>query len=119
MLYFAAASYSETARRLGKHHLAPSFLLHDNPSFGPAAQRACERATHIRSDADTSQFSTEISQIVAPFNIAGLADPRRHNWYPVDANDLLNSAEKVDSTTEETTQLLEKCGFWKSDHATT
>jgi FADH2 O2-dependent halogenase len=33
LLYFAAASFSETARRLGRPHLASSFLLHDHPAF--------------------------------------------------------------------------------------
>jgi tetracycline 7-halogenase / FADH2 O2-dependent halogenase len=33
LLYFAAASFSETARRLGKPHLAKSFLLCDDPAL--------------------------------------------------------------------------------------
>ena len=36
LLYFAAASYSEAARRLGKPHLASSFLLCEHPVFGMA-----------------------------------------------------------------------------------
>ena len=36
MLYFAAASYSETVRRLNRPQLAGSFLLCDDPVFGPA-----------------------------------------------------------------------------------
>ena len=40
LLYFAAASFSETARRLGRPHLAPGFLLHAHPRFGPEL-RAC------------------------------------------------------------------------------
>ncbi len=35
LLYFAAASYSETARRLDRSQLAPGFLLHAHPQFGP------------------------------------------------------------------------------------
>ena len=46
MLYFAAASFSEAARRLSKPLLAPSFLLNDDPHFGPAMRRCCERATN-------------------------------------------------------------------------
>jgi FADH2 O2-dependent halogenase len=48
LLYFAAASFSETARRLGKPHLAQSFLLHDHPDFGAAFVQLCERARLIR-----------------------------------------------------------------------
>src|SRR6185295_17783314 len=35
LLYFAAASYAESARRLGRPDLAPGFLLHAHPRFGP------------------------------------------------------------------------------------
>ena len=34
LLYFAAASYSETVRRLARPHLAPGFLLNEHPQFG-------------------------------------------------------------------------------------
>ena len=44
LLYFAAASFSEAARRLGKPHLARSFLLGDNQHFHAAAQRCFEHA---------------------------------------------------------------------------
>ena len=44
-LYFAAASYSEAARRLNKPHLAPGFLLHAHPTFGPELQ-ACVGGRH-------------------------------------------------------------------------
>jgi hypothetical protein len=35
LLYFAAASYSETLRRLGRGTRAPDFLLCPDPVFGP------------------------------------------------------------------------------------
>ena len=35
LLYFAAASFSEAARRLGRPELAPGFLLCAHPAFGP------------------------------------------------------------------------------------
>ena len=43
LLYFAVASYSEAARRLGRPGLAPGFLLHAHPTFGPELQ-ACAAA---------------------------------------------------------------------------
>ena len=114
MLYFAAASFSESARRLGKAHLAPSFLLHDDPHFGPAMRRCCQRANERRArNLEIDELANEISQAIEPINIAGLSNPHRRNWYPVDANDLLNSAAKLKSTKHEISQLLDKCGFWK------
>ena len=44
LLYFAAVSFAETAHRLGKPELAPGFLLHRHPEFGPASRLLLERA---------------------------------------------------------------------------
>jgi tetracycline 7-halogenase / FADH2 O2-dependent halogenase len=38
----------------------------------------------------------------------------RRNWYPVDAEDLLNSAHKLGANREEIMGMLEKCGFQTS-----
>jgi FADH2 O2-dependent halogenase len=113
MLYFAAASFSESVRRLGKPHLAPSFLLHDDPQFGPAMRRCCERATNTCMQPEMDNLADEISKTIDPINIASLGNPRRRNWYPVDANDLINSAAKLESTQAQVSQLLDKCGFWR------
>jgi FADH2 O2-dependent halogenase len=113
MLYFAAASFSESARRLGKVNLARSFLLHEDPHFGAAMRRCCQRAKSARTQPEIDELAKEIAQAIEPINIAGLVNPQRRNWYPVDANDLLNSAPKLESTKRDISQLLDKCGFWK------
>jgi tetracycline 7-halogenase / FADH2 O2-dependent halogenase len=113
LLYFAAASFSEAARRLGKPHLARSFLLGDNRDFWAAALRCFERARTSFSEGEMRDVSQEVLLAIEPVNIAGLGNPARQNWYPVDADDLLNAAGKLESTKEEITQMLEKCGFWK------
>jgi FADH2 O2-dependent halogenase len=113
MLYFAAASFSESARRLGKPHLAPSFLLHDDPHFCLAMRRCFQCAKNNYAERDTDDLADEVYKAIEALNIAGLGNPRRRNWYPVDANDLLNSAAKLESTKDEISQLLDRCGFWK------
>jgi FADH2 O2-dependent halogenase len=113
MLYFAAASFSESARRLGKAHLARSFLLHDDPRFGPLMRRCCELAKNNSTQLEMDDLAHEIWQGIEPINIAGLANPHRRNWYPVDANDLLNSAAKLQSTKNQISELLDRSGFWK------
>jgi tetracycline 7-halogenase / FADH2 O2-dependent halogenase len=113
MLYFAAASFAETAHRLGKPHLAPSFLLHDHLHFGPAMQQSFKRAQSAYTESEMAEIANEIQQTIEPVNIAGLGNPQRKNWYPVDAADFLNSVNKVESTQEEINQLLKNCGFWK------
>jgi FADH2 O2-dependent halogenase len=111
LLYFAAASYSESARRLSKPHLAPSFLLHDHPQIGPRSEDLLERAMHVPQGADTDWLIEEILQAIEPIDVAGLSRPNAQSWYPVDAADLLESCSKLESTPEEIESLLQRCGF--------
>jgi FADH2 O2-dependent halogenase len=111
LLYFAGASFSETARRLGKPHLAKSFLLYDDERFGPACAWLLERAMLARTEAESAKLSEDILRAIEPFNVAGLGNAERRNWYPVDAEDLIRAAHKVDASREEIVQLLERCGF--------
>lgn len=111
LLYFAAASYSESARRLGKPHLASSFLLHDHPQFGLHSSELVERAMHISQGAETARLIEEILQAIEPIDVAGLSRPNARSWYPVEAADLLGSCTKLESTPEEIESLLQRCGF--------
>jgi tetracycline 7-halogenase / FADH2 O2-dependent halogenase len=111
LLYFAAASYAEVVRRLGKPHLAASFLLHDDPRFGPASRGLLRRAVAKRSKNESDALVADILNFIAPFNIAELGDPTRENWYPVHAEDLFRAAAKVDATPEDIAQMLSRCGF--------
>ena len=113
MLYFAAASFSETARRLDKPHLSPSFLLHDHPAFGPQCRDLLERSHHLRTKEDSDSLIADISRAIEPIDVAGLCNPQRNHWYPVDAEDLINASHKVDATRDEILQLLQTCGFYR------
>jgi len=112
LLYFAAASFSEAARRLGKPHLAQSFLLCTHPEFGPECERLCALAMQKPSGAAARDLVAKILAAIQPFNIAGLGRPDRRNWYPVEAEDLLNASTKLDSSRDEVQALLERCGFF-------
>lgn len=109
LLYFAAASFSETARRLGKKHLAPSFLLHDDPRFKVGELLA--RAREIRTEPARQALCDDISRLIEPFNVAGLGDARRRNWYPARAEDLLAAAPKLGVDPKEMARVLDRCGF--------
>jgi FADH2 O2-dependent halogenase len=111
LLYFAAASFAETARRLGKHHLAPSFLLCNDPVFGPACVRLCEQARRVRTEAESAQLCAAIRTAIEPFDVAGLCGTERRNWFPVDPNDLLRSAAKLGATQDQVKRLIESLGF--------
>ncbi len=114
LLYFAAASYSEAARRLGKSHLAPSFLFYDHPVFGPACVRLFERAQQTLTKSEAAELARDILRTIEPFNVAGLGRPERRNWYPVEAGDLLQSADKLCATGDEIRSMLMRCGLLPS-----
>nr|WP_269430952.1 tryptophan 7-halogenase [Silvibacterium bohemicum] len=111
LLYFATASFSETARRLDKTKLATSFLLHDHLTFGPASRQLIEQALRLRTQEESAELARDIVRAIEPINVAGLGDRSRRNWYPVDAEDLLHSAHKLGATREDILQLLHRCGF--------
>jgi tetracycline 7-halogenase / FADH2 O2-dependent halogenase len=111
LLYFAAASYSEAARRLGRSELAPGFLLHAHPRFG-GELRACAALAAARPrGSERDALSSRIDRAIEPFDTAGLLDGTRRSWYPVLADDLVAGAPKLDATVEEVHRLLERSGF--------
>jgi FADH2 O2-dependent halogenase len=112
LLYFAAASFSETVRRLGKPHLANGYLLYNDPRFGPASRDLLERAQAGVAAQDAGRFKEEVKRAIEPFDVAGLCIERATPWYPVDAEDLRKSAWKVGATEKEVADLLERSGFF-------
>jgi FADH2 O2-dependent halogenase len=111
LLYFAAASYSEAAHRLGRPELAPGFLLHRHPLFGPALRSCTELATTRLDGPVRDALVTLIDQSIEPFNVAGLLDQSRRDWFPVLAEDLLANRSKLDATVDEIHGMLERSGF--------
>ncbi len=111
LLYFAAASFAESARRLGKPQLAPSFLLCTHPRFGPACEQICARAKQNLSNNEVDALICQINAAIEPINVAGLGRIERRNWYPVEAEDMLNAASKWQASRNEVGALLKRCGF--------
>ena len=111
LLYFAAASFAEAARRLGKPDRAQSFLLHDDPDFGPRSAACLARAMLRPAGAERSALLRQVLETIEPFDVAGLGDRERRNWYPVLAADILRSAHKVDASKEGIRELLRRTGF--------
>ena len=104
LLYFAAASFSESARRLHRPELARSFLLQEDPRFGPALRECCrpqERAALL----------ARIYAAIEPFDVAGLGRRERHPCYPALAEDFLSAAHKHGATRADAAQALADAGF--------
>jgi tetracycline 7-halogenase / FADH2 O2-dependent halogenase len=113
LLYFAAASFSEAARRLGRPELAPGFLLHAHPRFGPELRACADEAVAVAASGGAGRdgLFARIDRAIEPFDIAGLRDRTRRDWYPVLAEDLIAGAAKLEASTEDIDRLLARSGF--------
>ncbi len=111
LLYFAAASYTEAARRLGRPELAGgTFLLGEHPTFAARCRSCAEAALRRPTGARRDLLLRAIQQAIQPVDIAGLGQERK-NWYPARAEDLFATAEKLHASRGEIQAMLERCGF--------
>ncbi len=98
MIYFAIVSYAEVSQRVHGSDTAAwsGFLGVDDPaimSVPSAAARRLRRITrgdgHIGTPDERREFAAWVRSAIAPRNVAGLAEPRRHHLYPVDLDTLI------------------------------
>jgi hypothetical protein len=101
LLYFAAASFSEAKRRLGK--ASQDFLLCRHPVFASQLQELC--------DSPKGDLKEHVRQAIEPIDVAGLTDRSRHPWYPALGSDMLDNAHKLGVSKAEIYRMLERCGF--------
>ena len=106
MLYFTAASYSEMARRLDRPHLATTFLLQNDPRFRDVFERHLAAAMQGRPSSPE-----QVARDLEPFNIAGLSNLAKRNWYGVDLNDVVRGAAKLDASPNEVTAFFQRMGW--------
>lgn len=107
LLYFAAASFAETARRLGRPELAPGFLLRGHPVFGPGLREVASDA----GTADPRGLRDRIRRLVEPFDVAGLTEETRGHHHPCLAADLFRSAHKLGVDAPAIEAMLRRTGF--------
>ncbi|MDA1080905.1 MAG: tryptophan 7-halogenase [Gemmatimonadetes bacterium] len=113
-LYFAAASFAESARRLAPNSaIGAAFLLGDNQTFAVGLARCLDLARAVNTGAKGARGALleAISATVEPVNVAGLNSAARRNWYPCAADDLLAGAAKLNAGESEVLAMLERCGF--------
>jgi FADH2 O2-dependent halogenase len=108
LLYFAAASFSEAARRLGRPGLAPGFLLCGHPTFGPDLAACASIAASAPQAAVRRALESRIDRAIEPFDTAGLLDRTRRDWYPVLAADLLASAAKLEAAPADILRIVSR-----------
>lgn len=110
-LYFAAASYAETVRRLGQPERARGFLLQADPVFGSRLRDITSRVAMLRGAAARQALLDDIARTVEPFDVAGLGDTSRRDWYPVLAADLHAARERLGVSADAIDALLARSGF--------
>jgi tetracycline 7-halogenase / FADH2 O2-dependent halogenase len=110
MVYFAAASFCEMARRLGRSHLAQRFLAVDRPTFANAAGRLSQALRH-NGCLDSFLFAAQVKQNIDILNVAGLCEQRKRNWYDVDLENMIRCAEKLEITSEEMGSFLRSANW--------
>jgi FADH2 O2-dependent halogenase len=103
MFYFAAASFSEMARRLSSPRTPRGFLCGDSPAF----TSALERLSPVSCTAvDIERYEDDVAAAVADRNIAGLCDRAKQNWYAVDLEDTIRGAAALGLTSDQVRQAL-------------
>jgi FADH2 O2-dependent halogenase len=115
MLYFAAVSFAEAGQRLVPQESAAwnGFLGVGDPVLGALpgeALRRLRQITQLRGEAGVPDerrgFVEWLTRAIAPRNIAGLADPRRRNLYPVDFDALIEQHALLGMTRDELLEAL-------------
>jgi hypothetical protein len=56
------------------------------------------------------ELLASVRRAIEPFDVIGLADTSRRNWYPVLAEDLVAARHKLGATREEIEGILESSG---------
>jgi FADH2 O2-dependent halogenase len=112
LIYFAAAIFSETARRLGKADLTGGkFLLIDHSLFASRSRECLRQALGALAPEARMRLLDSISTAIELLDLAGLNDQTRRNWFPVEPADLYRSAHKLGADAGAIERLLDRCGF--------
>ena len=91
MFYFAAASYTEMARRVAPERAAAGFLRAGDSGFASAL---CSLSPAVSTSAP-GVLADAVRRAVEPVNIAGLCGPQKKNWYGVELEDAIAGAPKL------------------------
>jgi FADH2 O2-dependent halogenase len=110
MLYFASVSFAEVSQRLASDASVAwsGFLGVNDPVLEPLPRESLTRLRAIDpgSAHDRRSFTNWIGQSIGPRNIAGLADPARHNLYPVDFDALIEAHSLLGRTRDQLVAAL-------------
>jgi FADH2 O2-dependent halogenase len=81
MLYFAAATTYERRRVEGLLPPGAAMLCADDPAWRRTVEGVHRRLLDSGQSADGQEFAQVVAEAIAPYNTAGLCDPRVRNMY--------------------------------------
>ena len=124
MLYFTAVSFAEVSQRINRSETAAwsGFLGVGDRVLEPLMRASLEKLRAITrggasagTPRERADFAEWIARSIAPRNVAGLADPARHNLYPVDMDVLLERHALLDVSRDELVEKLPLLRGMESD----
>jgi FADH2 O2-dependent halogenase len=110
MFYFAAVSFAETMRRLGRPTDTTGFLLRKRLGFGVEMLRLCDAVSRGELS-DSADLLSRIEALIEPVNVTGLNVPAKRNWYGCEAADLFSASAKLSASREELEAMLQRAGL--------
>lgn len=111
LMYFAAASFSETVQRLGTPEKAGGFLLRGRPDFCAALTRACDFAMGGVSAADRPAFMDSTARAIAAIDVGGWLRADRGDRFPVDLADLRDATPRLETTPAALEAMIRAAGL--------
>jgi FADH2 O2-dependent halogenase len=109
MLYFAAVSYAETARRLGRPQLCPGFLLSGRPDFWEPVERLLREI--VSAPQPPWDLEGRVRSLIAPVNLCDWLANSETSCYGVDVNAIELSAKRLGANWEEIGGLRRRLGL--------
>jgi FADH2 O2-dependent halogenase len=104
MFYFATASHGELARRLSGTRRCGFLGVAD--ARLSAALAALSPAAPGPAAGDHAAYARAVAAAVEPWNVAGLCDPAKRNWYAVDDEDTIRAAGRLGLTAGQARERL-------------
>jgi len=111
LMYFAAASFSETVQRLGTPEKAGGFLLRGRPDFCAALERGSDMARQGVTGAGRAAWMEAISRAIAPIDVGGWLRADRNDRFPVDLDDLRNATARLETTPDAVEAMIRSSGL--------
>ena len=116
LVYFAAVSFTETARRLGKLQLAPGFLFSENPALSTQLVSTFEKIKRIHQSGQTneakwSELQSYVDESIKPFNVIGLSTKAKHSHFKAETAPLFEQTHKLETTAMEIQNMLVRSGL--------